>query len=174
MFRSTFFITTIFIIIAAATRLLPHPANFTPILAISLFAGAYLSNRTLAALIPVAAMFIADIFLGFHNLMLPIYALMVALSFAGRGLQENRTPLRIGGFTLAGSLVFFLVTNFLVWMTSGMYALNIAGLIQCYTMAIPFFQNQLAGDLFFSVVLFGSMHLLALKAMVPAEAKVRI
>jgi hypothetical protein len=112
--------------------------------------------------------------LGFHNLMLPIYALIIAMSFLGRsGLSENRSAMRVGGFTLVGSLVFFVVTNFLVWLTSGMYAMNSTGLIQCYTMAIPFFQNQLAGDLFFSAILFGSMHFLISRDLVLAKVEVR-
>lgn len=171
MIRSTIFVSTIFILLAAATRLLPHPVNFTPILAVSLFAGAMLRNRTLAAVIPVGAMFVSDLFLGFHDLMLPIYALMVAMVVAGRGLQDNRSAGRIVGFSLVGSVVFFTVTNFLVWLTSGMYALNFAGLIQCYVMAIPFFTNQIAGDLLFNGVLFGSMAYLTHKQWVVAPVR---
>jgi hypothetical protein len=159
MIRSTLFISLVFILGAALSRLLPHPANFTPVLAISLFSGAYLSSRWVAAIIPVAAVFLSDIFIGFHNLMLPIYLLLALGSVAGRGLA-NGSASRITFVTLAGSSVFFIVTNFLVWISSGMYTLDLPGLIQCYTLAIPFFQNQVAGDLIYSGVLFGSMHYL--------------
>lgn len=172
MLRSTLFISSLFIIIAAATRLLPHPPNFTPLLAISLFGGAYLQNRFLAAFVPVGAMFLSDLFLGFHDLMIPIYFLMVGMSLVGRSLKENHSVLRVGAFSLGGSVLFFIVTNFLVWVSSGMYSLNIAGLVQSYTMAIPFFQNQVAGDLVYNTFLFGSMYYLTLNRWVVAPSRV--
>ena len=59
-------IIPLIIVLAAVTRLIPHPPNFTPIIAIGLFGGAYIQNRSLAILIPIGAMFISDLFLGLH------------------------------------------------------------------------------------------------------------
>ncbi|NCN09971.1 MAG: hypothetical protein GW938_09030 [Leptospira sp.] len=171
MFRSNLFIVILFILAASATRLLPHPPNFSPILAISLFGGAYLTHRWMAALIPVAAMFISDYFLGFHDLMLPIYALMVAFSFVGRSLSDNSGALKIGATTISSSLAFFAVTNFLVWLTSGMYTLDFSGLVACFVMAVPFLQNQILGDLFFSGILFGGMYYLVRNRLVAVTVK---
>ncbi len=172
IFRSTFFISFLFIFVAAFTRLIPHPPNFTPLIAISLFSGAYFSNRILSALTPVLAMFLSDLVLGFHDLMIPIYAIVALISLMGRSLNSNRTFLRIGGFTLTGSLFFFLSSNFLVWLTSGMYEQSLAGFLQCYILALPFYQNQLAGDLLYSASLFGLMHYLERSSwVVRAETK---
>jgi hypothetical protein len=171
MFRSNLLTVVLFIIAAAATRLLPHPANFTPIIAISLFGGAYLAHRWMGALIPVAAMFVSDLILGFHDLMLPIYALMIAFSFLGRNLSNPSSAWKIGATSISSSVVFFVVTNFLVWLTSGMYTLDYSGLITCYIMAVPFLQNQILGDLLFSGILFGGMYYLVRSRLVAVTVK---
>ncbi|WCL50084.1 DUF6580 family putative transport protein [Leptospira sp. GIMC2001] len=168
MLRSTLFISVALILVAAATRLLPHPANFTPLIAISLFGGAYLANRFLAALIPVGAMFISDLVIGFHDLMIPIYLLMIVTSIVGRQLMNSESATKIGSYSIGSSLVFFVVTNFLVWISSGMYSLDMSGLITCFMMAIPFFQNQVLGDLLYTAFLFGSMILLQRQNLVLA------
>ena len=99
------------VIFAAFTRLIPHPPNFTPIIAIGLFGGAYLKDRRLAFLIPLIAMIIADAFLGFHGTMIWVYGSLILISMMGI-LLKNRTTLKnCAVATLGGSLLFFLVTN---------------------------------------------------------------
>ncbi len=147
------------ILFGTLMRLIPHAPNFTPIAAIALFAGAHLGKRGLAYLIPLLALFISDIFLGFHNLMIPVYIGIGLIVFMGSLMHQNiRLPFIFGG-SVAGSILFFLITNFAVWLTTPFYPNTFQGLISCYTMAIPFFHNTLLSGLLYSGVFFGSFYL---------------
>lgn len=149
--------TLVTIILAASVaRLIPHPWNFAPITAIALFGGAYFSNRGLAFLVPMAAMFLSDLFLGFHTQLIAVYASFALIVCIGLWLQNHRTLSRTAGAALASSVLFFVVTNFGVWALDSLYPKTGAGLVTCYTLAIPFFQNALLGDLFYTAVLFGT------------------
>ncbi|MCE9501087.1 MAG: hypothetical protein K8R21_11415, partial [Leptospira sp.] len=141
MYNSRFFTIAFMIFIAALSRLIPHPPNFSPIFAVSLFAGATILSRKESIFIPLVAMLISDYFIGFHALMPVVYVLTILMVCAGWSVQRKFSAFRIAGFTVLGSVVFFLVTNFAVWISSGMYSLNLAGILQCYSAAIPFFQN---------------------------------
>ena len=143
------------IICAAFTRLIPHPSNFTPIIAMGLFGGAYLKDHRLVFFIPLIAMIIADAFLGFHGTMIWVYGSLIIISMMGILLKNRTTPKNCAVATLGGSLIFFLVTNFGVWFISGLYEKSIAGLITCYAMALPFFHNTLAGSVVYSAIMFG-------------------
>lgn len=147
------------IVLAVAMRLLPHPPNFSPIGAMALFSGAYLDRRAIGFIAPLGALFVSDIFLGFHSQMWIIYGSVASVVWLGWLLAPDRSAARIGGAALAGSLLFYLVTNFGVWAFSDMYPKTMAGLAACYVAAIPFFQNSLAGDFFFTLVLFGGFSL---------------
>ena len=142
---------------AAAARLLPHPPNFTPIAAMALFAGAHFRHRGVAFAVPLAAMLLSDLVLGLGHLeSLPFiygaFALIVALGLTLRG---RRGVVRIGVAALAGSVLFFGLTNLGVWLGGGLYPLTLEGLAQCYTAALPFFAHTALGDWFFVGVLFG-------------------
>ena len=154
------------IFIAAALRLLPHPPNFSPIDAMALFSGAYLGRRGLAFAAPFGALLLSDAVLGFYPGVEWVYASVAAIVLIGWFVASRKSVLAIGSGALAGSALFFLITNFGVWLGSGMYARTPAGLIACYTAAIPFFQNTLAGDLFYSALLFGGFALL--QRLIPA------
>ena len=143
------------IIFVAFTRLIPHPSNFTPIIAIGLFSGAYLKDRRLALIIPLTAMIFTDAFLGFHITMVWVYGSLILIPMMGILLQNQTTMKNCAVATLAGSLLFFLLTNFGVWIITGFYEKSIAGLITCYSMALPFFHNTLAGSIIYSAVMFG-------------------
>jgi uncharacterized protein DUF6580 len=146
-----------FILLAVAGRLIPHPDNFTPIMAIALFAGATLPSR-IAYVVPLAALVASDLLLGYALdwMALVVYGCLLASVAIGQWLAKQRTWSRTGLAAVAGSLVFYLVTNFAVWVEPrGLYAHTIDGLVQCYVMAIPFFRNSLAGDLFWTALLFG-------------------
>ena len=147
------------IVLAAALRLVPHPPNFTPIGAMALFSGAYLGRRALAFVAPLAAMLLSDAILGFYSGMWVTYLAVALITLLGSLALQKRTPVRIGLITVAGSAVFFAVSNFGVWALGDMYPHNLAGLATCYIAAIPFFQNTLAGDLFYATLLFGGFRI---------------
>ena len=140
---------------AAAMRLLPHPPNFSPIAAMALFSGAYLPKRALAFLAPIAALLLSDLFLGFYPEVIFVYFSVAATVLIGWAVSKRKTALTIAGAALASSVLFYLVTNFGVWLVMDYYPKTIAGLAACYVAAIPFFQNTLVGDLFFAALLFG-------------------
>jgi len=145
---------------AAALRLVPHPPNFTPIGAMALFSGAYLGRRSVAFIAPLAALLLSDLFLGFYHGMAFVYATTALVVAIGWWLSTRRSSLRIVAASLAGSVTFFALTNFGMWLFSGFYPLTPAGLAACYVAAIPFFQNTVVGDLFYAGVLFGGFALL--------------
>ena len=146
------------ILIAALSRLLPHLPNFTPITAIALFSGAYLSKR-FAFIIPIAAMLIADFIIGFHGTMWAVYLSISLITLMGLGLASKIKIVTVLGYALASSILFFVITNFAVWIGNPYYSQDITGLATSYIAAIPFLSYTLLGDLFYSGILFGSFYL---------------
>jgi len=145
---------------AAAMRLLPHPPNFTPIAAMALFSGAQLPNRALAFAAPFGALILSDAILGgFYPGIAFVYLSFAAVVLIGWAGARGATALTIFGAALASSLLFFGLTNFGVWLAGGLYPLTWEGLVACYTAAIPFFRNTLAGDLLFTALMFGGFAL---------------
>jgi hypothetical protein len=152
---------------AAAMRLLPHPPNFSPIAAMALFSGAYLPKRVLAFAAPFGALLLSDVLLGgFYPGMNFVYLSFGLTVLIGWAISRRKTVLTIGGAALASSILFFVLTNFGMWLFSGFYPLTWEGLVACYVAATPFFQNTLAGDLFFTALLFGGFALA--ERLVPA------
>jgi hypothetical protein len=152
---------------AAALRLVPHPPNFSPIAAMALFAGAYMPRKLLAFVAPFGALILSDIALGgFYPGMNFVYLSFALTVLIGWAVASRKTPLTIGAAAVAGSILFFILTNFGMWLFSGIYPVTQAGLIACYVAAIPFFQNTLAGDLFYTALLFGGFALA--ERMLPA------
>ncbi len=143
------------IFLVSLTRLVPHLPNFTPVLALAIFGGAYLPNRIIALSLPILAMFLSDLIIGFHSQIYAVYVTIIILSLLGNMIKtKNIKNLAITGF--AGSLIFFMITNFSVWLTDRLYPLTIDGLLECYIMAIPFFHNTLISTLLFLGILFFS------------------
>jgi len=147
------------ILIAAVLRLVPHPPNFTPIGAMALFSGAYLGRRWLAFAAPLGAMLISDAVLGFYSGFWVTYLAIGLVVLIGWLALSRVSPLRVGLAAVASSITFFLVSNFGTWALSGMYPHTSAGLEACFVAAIPFFQNTLAGDLFYATMLFGGFRI---------------
>ena len=143
------------IVVAAALRLVPHPPNFTPIGAMALFSGAYLGRRALAFVAPIAALLLSDLVLGFYHGMATVYFSVAVIVMIGIAGLARVSALRVGGAAVASSVLFFVITNFGMWLFSGFYPRTWLGLEACYVAAIPFFQNTLAGDLFYATLLFG-------------------
>ncbi len=154
------------VLLAVASRLLPHPLNFAPIGALGLFAGAYLSRRG-GWLLPLAALLLSDAIHGFYSplLMAFVYSGFAVSGLIGRiFLSENRTPWRLLFCALAGSTAFFLISNLGIWvvgssMGNAWYPHTGAGLMRCYVMGLPYFRNTVAGDLFYTATLFGLLEL---------------
>ena len=157
------------IALAALTRLLPHPSNFTPIGAIALFGAAYFNRQWLMLAVPFAALFLTDLFLNnviyreFQNGQFTlitswwIYAAFALVMLVGFGLLGKKvSSIRVLGASLSASGIFFLVTNFSVWLESGMYPQTAAGLGACFVAGIPFLGNTILGDLVFSAAMFGA------------------
>lgn len=160
MFKPRLIVLLAIVLAAAASRLIPHPPNWTSITAVALFGGAYFSDKRLAFLVPLAALFLSDLILGFYSHMEVVYLSFALIVCIGLWLQKERSALHIAGAALASSVLFFVLTNFGVWAFGSLYPKTMAGLIACYVAAIPFFQNTLQGDLFFTAVLFGGFALL--------------
>ncbi|MCR9243947.1 MAG: hypothetical protein NXI31_02870 [bacterium] len=146
---------------AALTRLLPHPANFTPVGAMALFGGAYFASRIAAIAVPLVAMLIADLALASIQgwslgwMTAVIYGCIAGSSLIGITLRRRGGVLRIAAGSLLSALLFFLVTNFAVWAGTSLYSGDLAGLVQCYVAAVPYFGNTLAGYAIYGVALFG-------------------
>lgn len=147
------------ILLAAVFRILPHPPNFAPITAMALFGGACIADRRLALLLPLSAMFISDMILGLHSQMLVVYVSFIAIAGIGMLLRNHVRPVLLICASLSGSLVFFTLTNFSVWLIDGLYPLTVDGLQACYVAAIPFLQNAVLGDLIFVTAIFGALKL---------------
>jgi uncharacterized protein DUF6580 len=137
-------------------RLAPHAPNFTPVAASALFAGAVLRSRTLALAVPLAAMLASDIILGGYDwrVMGVVYAALALPALLGRW-ERARGAIVLVPLAVSSSLFFFATTNFAVWAFSGMYAHDLAGLMHCYVAALPFLQNTIIGDMFWTTLLFG-------------------
>ena len=150
-----YFFTFALIALAVLTRLLPHPPNFVPITALALFGGVYLDKKH-TFIVPIAAMLISDYFIGFYSGMVWVYASFVAIGFIGLWLRNHPGVTSTIGATLAGSVLFFVVTNFGVWVSSQVtYSKTVTGLVECFVAAIPFFRNTLLGDAVYVGALFG-------------------
>ncbi len=160
MLRARPLILLAVILAAAAFRLLPHPPNFTPIGAMALFSGAHFRDRGYSFVVPLAAMFLSDLVIGLHPLIPVVYGSFALVVTIGFWLRSRKNILTIAGAALASSLVFFLITNFGVWALGSLYPKTIAGLLAAYVAAIPFFRNTVAGDLFYTAILFAGFALL--------------
>ena len=163
IFGPRFFVLCGMILMAALTRLIPHYPNFTAVGAIALFGGAYFNDRRLAFIVPLTAMFITDLIIGLHATMLTVYLSFVLIVLIGMTLKSRKNAGTIALASISASVLFFIITNFGMWLSGTMYPMNPAGLAECYTAAIPFFQYTALADLFYSAVLFGAFELARIK-----------
>ena len=173
MVRTRVAALTAIILAAALSRLIPHPPNMTSVTAVALFGGAYFSDRRLAFLVPLAALFLSDLVLGFYHHMEIVYASFALIVCIGLWLQKDRSALHIAGAALASSVLFFVLTNFAVWAEGSLYPMTLDGLIACYVAAIPFFRNMLLGDVLYTVLLFGGFALLERRFSMLHESSIR-
>lgn len=167
---------TLMIGLAAFTllwRVVPHGWNMTPVLALALFAGARLQVPALRFVLPLTVMLLSDLLLGFHDTMLYVYGALLLVVLMGQGLGGKASLPGHAGMSVAGSMMFFLITNFGVWMSGALYPMTAEGLVSSYVMALPFLWKTLAGDLFFVVMFFAAFRLISdsARAHIPARVK---
>ncbi|MDB5310790.1 MAG: hypothetical protein JWO38_4992 [Gemmataceae bacterium] len=155
------------ILLAALSRLVPHPPNFAPITAMAVFGAIRYADRRAAVLTPLLALLLSDLVRealyryglvpewGLYRGMWAVYGITALIALVGRSARDTRSPAAIAGITLAGSCLFFVISNFAVWAGGSTYPHTTEGLIACYTAAIPFFRNAFLGDAFYATVLFG-------------------
>jgi len=175
-----------FIIIAALARLIKHPANFSPVGSMALFGGAVFVSKYWKYAIPIIALFVSDFILNntllrvwypdheglvvFSNYMLWSYASFICAVMIGHFFIKEITVSRVLGGAVAFTAIFFIISNFGVWMSTPIYPKNAAGLMACYGAAIPFVKSSLAGNLFYSILLFGGYSLIAKSWLVEQRA----
>jgi hypothetical protein len=150
----------LFVLFAVAVRFLPHPLGFTPVMAALLYFGARGTRRRLW--IPFALLAASDVVLTKFVYVYPLswdhivtWAWYAAILWLGTRLRDSSSVIRVGLSCLAGSVSFFVVSNFAVWLAWNMYPKTFAGLMTCYTAALPFFRRGIEGDMFFSAAMFG-------------------
>jgi len=141
-FKQSEKLVLVLIIFGIISRIIPHPPNFSPVTAIALFSGLNFFNKKIAFTIPLVILIISDFFLGFSLINLFVYISFLTVVFIGTRIKK----IRVNNIFLS-SLIFFLISNFGVWLIG--YPKTPDGLLLCYTMAIPFFGYSIAGDLFF-------------------------
>ena len=142
----------------AATRFIPHPPNFTSLMALSFYVPAFLGIRFLPIVLISYA--ITDLIIGFHSVTLFTWGSVVLIGLISRNFVKNISSRILG--SLLGACIFFIITNFGVW-SLGYYGYNLNGLITCYTLAIPFFAYSLISTLFFSSIFEGAYKFYKLK-----------
>jgi hypothetical protein len=132
------------------------PDNVSPVAAIALFGGALFTNKLQGIAIPLGIMFLSDLYVGLHDLMVPVYIGFVIIGLIGLSIRKNPTMVKALGGALVGSILFFLITNAAVWMSTPYYSQTVGGLIECYVSGLPFFRNTLIGNMAFTALLFGA------------------
>ena len=149
------------LIIGVLSRLVPHPWNATPVMAIALFSGTYLAKRW-AVVLPLAIVALSDLALGWHATVPFNWAAFALTGMLAWWIRPRPTAGRVLAGTLTGSSLFFVITNFGVWVAGGLYPRTAAGLWQCYVAAIPFFRGTLLGDVVYTALFFGAYALLTM------------
>jgi hypothetical protein len=150
--RKEFYLGLFAIVLAAMSRLLPHPPNFSPVISMAVFGGFYFWPRWKAVVFPLAAMMLSDLFLGVHTLLPLVYGILALTALAPRWLKLPQTSSMLMQSSLLASVFFFVTSNLCVWAFSAMYPKTWEGLLYCFTLAIPFFHWTVLGSLFYSAI----------------------
>lgn len=137
------------IILGVLMRIIPHPPNFAPVGGLVLFSGAHLAGLS-AFVIPLLVMLISDMVIGFHSTMIHVYFSFALIVLVGRLIGKKRQIRNLLLASFSSSILFFIITNFGVWTSAGIYPKSVSGLINCYQMGLPFFRNTFLGDLFYT------------------------
>ncbi len=158
-------------VLVSVFRFFPHPANFTPTLAIFIFSFGFFKNKWFSALVSISALFFSDLlinniiyseyfneFVIFYPGAIWTYLAVIAASAPAIFLLKKFAFKNIILSSLAVSILFFVISNFGVWVSGTMYPKTITGLVTCYTMALPFFKNTLAATLLYSTIMYGAVY----------------
>ena len=148
------------VVLGACARLLPHPWNFTPLMAIALFAGSQARRTSAAVLVTLSALALSDVVMGFYPGFWYVYAAALIPVLLGRVIRNHEGASSIAAAAIASSLSFFLSTNFMFWATGELYPRSMAGLSACYLAGIPFYRNEALGDVVYTVAIFGGYALI--------------
>ena len=158
-----FIVLTLIVIAAALTRALPlfipHIWNFTAVGALAVFSGAQFKDKILAFVMPLAAMALSDLFIG-NGFSLLVYTGFIAMVICGFLIRNNKTVTNVVLSSICSAVVFYLITNFAFFYSVSLYPHNLTGIITSYTMALPFLNNMIVGNLIYGTVLFGSFYFL--------------
>lgn len=151
--RKEFFPISLILILTFA-RLIPHPPNFTPLIAVAIMGSYFFRNIYMSFVVIIFSMLLADTFIGFYNNMFFVYLSLLFITFIFSKINTKIQFKNLFIFGFFGSLIFYLVSNFGVWALSGMYEQNLVGLVECYILALPFFTNTFLSTIFFSYAVF--------------------
>ena len=144
------------ILILTLARLIPHPPNFTPVIAVAILSGYFFKNLNFSLIILLIAMLISDLFIGFYENVFFVYASLLLITFIFHKISKKINFKNLFIFGFSGSLIFFIISNFGVWILGSPgvdnlpYDKNLNGLIECYILAIPFFGNTFISTVIFS------------------------
>ncbi|MDD5565699.1 MAG: hypothetical protein PHG31_02240 [Candidatus Omnitrophica bacterium] len=147
------------VVVGFMLRIIPHVPNFTPVAAIALFGAAYLKKKH-ACVVALLLMVASDLIIGMHNVVFFTWGGFLLVALMGMPLKKNRGPVEVFGFSLLGSFVFFIVSNFGVWVM-GWYPHTLQGLISCYAMALPFLRDFTVATLVYATLFFGVYEIIA-------------
>ncbi len=169
--QNTLKFVLVLILVAAFSRIIPHPHNFTPVGGIAVFGSYFLGRKIWAFLVPLFSLWLSDLFI--NNIIYPIQypqyyegfnlfgsfwvygSFLLMIPIAWRLLSTFTLPrLALTGFSTAS--LFFLITNYGSWLNNPLYPQNFSGLLTSYVAGLPFFQNTLLGDICYLVILFGA------------------
>ena len=167
-------VMAIIVFLAGASRIFPHPPNFSPILAIALFGAAHFSKKWQAVFIPMLAVWLSDLFINnfvysnqgtgfiwFYSGFYWQYTSYIIIIISSILVFKNKISIsKTLGASLGSSMAFFFLSNFGVWAGSGMYSKSLGGLTACYVAGLPFLQNTIVSNILFTTVLFGSYYLI--------------
>ncbi len=140
-------------IVGVVSRLIVHLPNFTPVVALAFFGGCYLKKRQ-AIFLPVALLAVTDFFIGFHHTMPFTWVSVMLVAAFGTWVRERKSWKTVLGGSLLSAFLFFVVTNWGVWLVGGLYPPTMEGLRRCFLMAIPFFRYTLASTVMYTVAFF--------------------
>lgn len=159
MKMNRFAVLTAMVLAGTAARLIPHPPNFSPIAAMALFGGTTFASKRAAFLVPLAALFLSDLVLGFYSITPVVYGSFALITCLGLWVRQRQTVWWLAGASIAAAALFFVTTNFGTWALGDWYPRTLSGMVECYLGAVPFFRNTLFSNLFYSAVLFGGLWL---------------
>jgi hypothetical protein len=142
------------ILILAFSRLIPHPPNFTPLIAAAMLSSYFFKNTYMSLFVLVISMILSDLIIGFYSSYFLVYFSLIVIIVAFSKMNKNINFKNLFLYGISSSLIFFIITNFGVWAFGSLYEKNLTGLISCYILAIPFFTNTVLSTVFYSYTAF--------------------